>query len=275
MRLADEVALITGSTKGIGRAIAVMFAREGAKVVVTGRSTEQGAAVEKEIHAAGGKAIFVRTDMGREDDVTNAVRSAVDAFGKLTVLVNNAAPTAEVAGWTTKVDGVLTEISNETWEYILRVGLTGVFWACKHAIPEMARAGRGSIINISSAASVEGSWGVTGYTAVKSAMNGLTRSIAVECAGENIRANTVLLGAIESNDIISGILADPVAGPVLRSMHLTRIGVPEDVAYACVFLASGTEAGYITGSLFCVDGGMTCRNNFPTPAELDILRVRS
>ncbi|MGQ0805572.1 MAG: SDR family NAD(P)-dependent oxidoreductase [Actinomycetota bacterium] len=259
-RLAGKVALITGSTRGIGRATAVRFAEEGAAVVVTGRSTDLGAEVEREIRGAGADAIYVPMDVGNEEDVRAAVAAGVDRYGRLTTLVNNAAPT-EIMG-PGKQDRGVTDLENEGWDAILRVALTGVFWACKHAIPALIEAGGGSVLNISSGASVLGVPGLDAYTAAKGALNSLTRSIAVEYASANVRCNALVVGMVLTGEGAHVMAEDPVLGPAIRAIHLTRLGRPEDIANAALFLSSD-EAEFVTGALLPVDGGVTAKMNVP------------
>jgi 3-oxoacyl-[acyl-carrier protein] reductase len=267
MRLAGQVALVTGSTRGIGRAIAVRFAEEGAAVVVTGRSRDDGSAVEAAIHDAGGEALYVPTDLAHEEDVSAAVDAAVARFGRLTILVNNAAPT-ELMG-PGRLDRRVTELTNEGWDSIMLVGLKAVMWMCKHAIPRIGDAGGGSIVNISSAASVLGTPGLDTYTALKGAINTLTRSMAVEYADAGIRCNCIVSGMVLTSEGAHTLMEDPVIGGATRAMHLTRLGLPEDIAHAALFLASD-EAAFITGALIPVDGGVTCRMPVPDISAADV-----
>ncbi|HXY95247.1 MAG TPA: glucose 1-dehydrogenase [Acidimicrobiia bacterium] len=267
MRLDGKVALVTGSTRGIGRATAVRFAREGAKVVVTGRTESGGREVEQEIRDAGGDGVYVRTDMAQEDDVVAAVRTAVDTYGKLTTLVNNAAPT-ELMG-PGRLDRRVTELTNEGWDSIMLVALKAVVWACKYAIPEMAAAGGGAIVNISSAASLLGTPGLDTYTAAKGALNTLTRSMAVEYAGDGVRVNCIVSGMVLTSEGAFQMMEDPVIGGATKAMHLTRLGLPDDIANAALFLASD-EAAFVTGAVIPVDGGVTARMPVPDISAADL-----
>lgn len=267
MRLAGHVALVTGSTRGIGRAIAARFAREGAGVVVTGRSEDAGRALEDEIREAGGEATYVRTDLAVEDDVVAAVRAATERYGKLTVLVNNAAPT-ELMG-PGRLDRRVTELTNEGWDSIMLVALKAVVWACKYAIPEIAAAGGGAIVNISSAASLLGTPGLDTYTAAKGALNTLTRSMAVEYAPDGIRCNCIVSGMVLTSEGAFTMMEDPVIGGATKAMHLTRLGLPDDIANAALFLASD-EAAFVTGAILPVDGGVTARMPVPDISAADI-----
>jgi NAD(P)-dependent dehydrogenase (short-subunit alcohol dehydrogenase family) len=244
MRLEGKVALVSGSTRGIGRSIAQMFAAEGAKVAVTGRTVERGKKVVNLIRSEGGEAEFFELDVTREDSMAGVIDAVVDRFGALTTLVNNAAPTLEISSNIKP----LVDVTTEEWNHILVSALTGnVFWACKYGIPHLAAAGGGSIINISSGQSVVGMGGFSAYAAAKSAMNSLTRSVAVEEAPRNIRCNTILVGRV---------VAKGDTGAGITPGHLTRLGVPNDIAYAAVFLASD-ESAFVTGSMLTADGGFT------------------
>lgn len=269
-RLVGKVALVTGSTRGIGRATAVRFAAEGASVIVTGRTEDAGRGVESEIRDAGGEATYVRTDLTHEDDVVAAVEAAVDTYGKLTTLVNNAAPT-ELMG-PGRQDRRVTELENDAWDAIMLVALKAVVWACKYAIPEMAKADAdagSSIVNISSAASMLGTPGLDTYTAAKGALNTLTRSMAVEYAADGIRSNCIVSGMVLTSEGAHKMMEDPVIGGATRAMHLTRLGLPDDIANAALFLASD-EAAFITGAVIPVDGGVTARMPVPDISAADI-----
>jgi len=244
MRLSGKVALVSGSTRGIGRSIAQMFAAEGAKVAVTGRTVERGQKVVDLIRSEGGDAEFFTLDVTREESVSGVIDAVVDRFGFLTTLVNNAAPTVEVGA------GIkpLVDVTTDEWNLIFLSALTGnVFWACKYGIPHLAAAGGGSIINISSGQSVVGMGGFAAYGAAKAALNSLTRTIAVEEAPRNIRCNTILVGRV---------VAKGDAGAGITPGHLTRLGTPNDIAYAATYLAAD-EAAFVTGSMLTADGGFT------------------
>jgi NAD(P)-dependent dehydrogenase (short-subunit alcohol dehydrogenase family) len=266
-RLDDRVAVVTGSTRGIGRATAVRFAAEGASVIVTGRTDEAGREVEREIRAGGGEATFVRTDLAKEDDVVAMVEAAVDRYGKLTTLVNNAAPT-ELMG-PGRLDRRVTELENDAWDSIMLVALKAIVWSCKYAIPEMVKAGGGAIVNISSAASLLGTPGLDTYTAAKGALNTLTRSMAVEYAADGIRSNCIVAGMVLTSEGAFRMMEDPVIGGATKAMHLTRLGLPADIANAALFLASD-EAAFITGAVIPVDGGVTARMPVPDISAADI-----
>ena len=241
-RLTGEVAVVTGSTSGIGAEIARLFAAEGASVVVTGRDAERGARVVETID---GNAIFVAADLAEEAAAERLVSDTVVEFGALTVLVNNAIETGTR-------DGAVTEVSDEAWARILEVNLLAVARLCGHAIPVMAAAGHGSIVNISSRAGQRGSPGFAAYSASKAALEALTRSIAVDHAEDRIRCNTVSPGYVlhERRD---ADLSDE-RRQELEAMHLTRLGQPLDVAFAALYLAS-RESEFVTGIVLPIDGG--------------------
>jgi NAD(P)-dependent dehydrogenase (short-subunit alcohol dehydrogenase family) len=249
MRLEGKVALVSGSTRGIGRSIAEMFAREGAKVAVTGRTVDRGEKVVARITEAGGEAAFFPLDITDEDSVHATMDAVAARFGKLDVLINNAAPTDAVS---TSVKPMI-EYTTEEWNRILVGTLTGnVFWACKYGIPHLIAAGGGSIVNISSGQSVVGLSGFAAYGAAKGAINSLTRTLAVENAAHGIRVNTIIVGRVVAHAKDTGV---GVGGG-----HLTRLGLPDDIAYCATWLASN-ESAFVTGSLVTADGGFTINGN--------------
>ncbi len=267
-RLDGKVALVTGSTRGIGRAIAERFGREGAKVVVTGRTEPAGRAVEKEIRTAGGDAVYVRADLSREDDVARAMQVAVDRYGGLTTLVNNVAPTDLVGPG--RGDRALAEITDHAWDDIMTVALKQLVWCARHAVRHLTDAGVGaSIVNISSAASMRGTPGIDAYTAAKGAINALTRSLAVELAPGGVRVNTIVCGMVLTSDGAYKMMEHPVIGPATRALHLTRLGLPEDIANVALFLASD-EAAYVTGVNLPADGGLLAKMAVPDISAADL-----
>ena len=186
VRLAGELALITGSTSGIGKAIALRFAAEGAAVVVTGRNRDRADAVVTSITEAGGAAYAVLADVGGEQECTDLVAAAAQRLGGLTVLVNNA-----VANTVDSHDGPVADLTTRAWDDSIRVNLSAPMWLCRAAIPWMRAAGHGAIINISTRQAERASKGFAAYIASKAGLNGLTRAIAVDEAAHNIRANTI------------------------------------------------------------------------------------
>jgi NAD(P)-dependent dehydrogenase (short-subunit alcohol dehydrogenase family) len=240
-RLAGEVALVTGSTAGLGRAIARRLAAEGATVVVTGRDPERGAAVAGEV---GGT--FLPADLNDEHACTDLVSAAAEAGGALTVLINNAV--AEVG------DTLVGDLTTEDWEAAFRVNVTAPMWLCRAALPHFRAAGHGSIVNVSSRAADRASPGLAAYVASKGALNAFTRALAVEGAPDGIRANTVAPGYV-LNERRDADLDDARRARV-EGMHLLRLATGDDVAAAVAFLAS-RDAETVTGILLPVDGGST------------------
>ena len=261
MRMTDKVAIVTGSTRGIGQATAERLAAEGAKVVITGRTEEDGRKVEADIRGRGGDALFVRADLVNEEEIEALVNRTVEHYGKLTTLVNNAAPTE----FTSEFDATFAEISNEGWDKIMLVGLTSVVWVCRHAVPKMREAGGGAIVHISSHISLRGAPGIAAYTASKGALNSMTLAMAVELASDNIRCNAVVPGVVMSGELAEAAMKNPNFSAALESMLLTPLGQPEHVANAVLFLASD-EAAYTTGSQLLVEGGSTCRLPLSRPS---------
>lgn len=246
MRLEGKVALISGGARGMGAVEAKLFAEEGAKVVIGDILEEEGRKVETEIRAAGGEAQFVKLDVTREEDWSRAVEASVSHFGKLNVLVNNAG----ISG--SQWDNDLTQ---EAWDAIMEVNATGVYLGTKAALPEMRKAGGGSIINISSQMGIVGSDAThPAYNASKGAVRTFTKSIAIQYAKDNIRCNSVHPGPIDT-PMADAIFDDPQKLESVRSkVPMGRIGKPEEVATGVLYLASD-ESSYVTGAELVIDGG--------------------
>jgi 3-oxoacyl-[acyl-carrier protein] reductase len=255
-RLRGEVMLVTGSTKGIGRSIAELSAAEGAAVVVTGRTPESGEAVAERIRSSGGQAVFVRTDVSREEDIARAVEAAVDTFGKLTCVVNNAAP-IELLHGADRADGPLWKLSDEQWDQITNPMVKGIMWSARHAVPAIAAAGGGAIVNISSIVGHLSSRDSAAYVAAKAAMAGMTRSLAVDAAHLGIRCNAIAVGAVNTGEAYRQS-TDPEVIAAVTNLTLTRRGVPSDIGYLTIYLAS-RESEFVTGAVMDADGGTSCR----------------
>ena len=247
MRLANKVALISGGARGMGAVEARLFTQEGAKVCIADILEEQGRALAAEIADAGGEAMFVRLDVNSEREWTEAVDAVVSAYGRLDILVNN-------AGIFQRAN--VEETSSADWDRMLSINGRGVFIGTKAAIPAMRAGGGGSIVNISSVAGIIGSAGATAYNASKGAVRLLTKSTAVQHAAENIRANSVHPGPIETDMLDLVFPEDGMREARALNIPLGRMGRAEDVAKGVLFLASD-EASYMTGSELVIDGGFT------------------
>lgn len=256
-QLAGKTAIVTGSTSGIGKATALLYAQEGANVVVTGRRAELGAQVVEEIKARGGSALYVRTDVGVAEDLRAMVRSAVEAYGRLDILVNNAISFIEGSA------GSVLEVTEEGWDVVLRTGLTAIFLACKFAIPEMIKAGGGAIINMSSVHGLMAGFGMCSYNTVKAGILNLTRALAMDFGRYGIRVNAICPGYIITERELAW-KQDARYASMMRYKDLTtptiyplgRAGRPEEVAQACLFLASEASS-FVTGATLAVDGGLS------------------
>src|SRR4051812_28378788 len=217
-----------------------MFADEGAKVVVSGRSVEKGEAVAQRIRDAGGAAMFVTLDVSDELSVRAAIDATVERYGQLTTLINNAAATDLV----NRGMKPMHEVTTDEWEAIMRTTLTGnVFWASKYAIPHLIDAGGGSIVNVSSGGAVFGVPGISVYSAAKGGMNAISRTMAVEYAPYGIRCNVIIVGRVISHP--------KDRGPE-TTRELNRAGVPQDIGYAALWLVAD-ESEWVTGTTVTVD----------------------
>jgi 3-oxoacyl-[acyl-carrier protein] reductase len=242
--LKDKVAVVTGASQGIGRDTALALAQAGAKVVVAARNEEKLAALASEIVAAGGESLAVKMDVADAEQVKAGFKQVIETFGRLDILVNNAAVTR---------DGLALRMKKEDWEAVLQTNLTGAHFCIQQALPTMMKARAGRIINISSVVAQSGNAGQANYVAAKAGLIGLTKAIAIEIASRGITVNAVAPGFIETP--MTEVLADKVKEELKTRIPLGRLGSPRDVASAIVFLASD-EAGYITGHVLNVNGGM-------------------
>jgi 3-oxoacyl-[acyl-carrier protein] reductase len=242
--LKDKVAVVTGASQGIGRATSLALAGAGAKVAVAARNEEKLAALVNDIAAAGGEAFAIKMDVADAEQVKAGFKQVIEKFGRLDILVNNAAVTR---------DGLAMRMKKEDWETVLQTNLTGAHLCIQQALPTMMKARAGRIINISSVVAQSGNAGQANYVAAKAGLIGLTKAIAVEIASRDITVNAVAPGFIETP--MTDVLPDKVKEELKTRIPLRRMGSARDVAAAIVFLASD-EAGYITGHVLNVNGGM-------------------
>jgi 3-oxoacyl-[acyl-carrier protein] reductase len=242
--LKDKVALVTGASQGIGWDIAQALVVAGAKVAVAARTEEKLALLVGEIETAGGEAIAVKMDVADAEQVKAGFKQVIDKFGRLDILVNNAAITR---------DGLAVRMKADDWDAVIRTNLTGAHLCIQQALGTMMRARAGRIINVSSVVAQMGNAGQANYVAAKAGLIGLTKAIAMEIASRNITVNAVAPGFIDTP--MTSVLSDKVKEELKTRIPLGRLGVPRDVAASIVFLASD-EAAYITGHVLDVNGGM-------------------
>ena len=251
MRLRDKVALITGAGSGMGRVAAQMFAAEGAKVIVAEFGEEAGAETVRMVTDAGGDATYVQADVSLEDDARRMVDAAVERYGRLDVLYNN-------AGIMPEADHSVVDTDVETWDRVMAVNLRGVFLGCKYAIPRMVDGGGGSVINISSFVALLGcSVPQDAYTASKGAVLSLTRSLAVQFGPSGVRANAICPGPVETPLLMDWLVKDEEAKRIRLARNPTgRFGKPEEIVNVAMYLASD-ESRWTNGAQFVIDGGIS------------------
>jgi 3-oxoacyl-[acyl-carrier protein] reductase len=242
--LHGKVALVTGASQGIGRDTALALAAAGAKVALAARNEEKLASLLTEITGAGGEGLAVKMDVADAEQVKNGFKQVLDKFGRLDILVNNAGITR---------DGLAVRMKLEDWDAVLRTNLTGAHLCIQQALSTMMRARSGRIINITSVVAQMGNAGQANYVAAKAGLIGLTKAIAMEIASRNVTVNAVAPGFIDTP--MTEALPDKVKEDMKTRIPLGRMGTPREVAAAIVFLASD-EAGYITGHVLDVNGGL-------------------
>ena len=249
-RLQGRVAIVTGGTSGIGRATALLFAEEGAKVVVAGRDVHRGAGVVDQIKAIGGAAFFVRTDVSKSVDVEKLIEQTIKGYGRIDILFNNASISPV---------GNALDTSEETWDDVLSVNLKGTFLCTKEALPHMIEAGGGVVINTASVNSFTAMTNEVAYDASKGGVLMFTRATALDFAKNKIRVNCICPGAIDTPMLRALFDASPdprKARSELTGKHpIGRIGSPEEVARVALFLASD-DSSFVTGAAIAVDGGL-------------------
>lgn len=244
--LQNKVAIVTGASRGIGRACALALAQSGAQVVINYRGQQQAAdALVAQIEQGGGKATAVQADVSQADDVERLVKTTTDAFGRIDILISNAGITR---------DNLLLRMKDTEWDDVIDTNLRGTFLLTKAVLRPMMKARWGRIIAISSVVGLTGNAGQANYAAAKAGLIGFTKSVAREMASRNITANVVAPGFIETD--ITKDLSDDIKTTVVNTIPTGRFGQPDDVAAVATFLASD-QAAYITGQTLAVDGGMT------------------
>jgi NAD(P)-dependent dehydrogenase (short-subunit alcohol dehydrogenase family) len=249
-RLQEKVALITGAGSGIGKEASLLFAAEGASVVVVDRDNESGRATAAAINGAGGRAVFTAADVSRGEDCARMVATAERAFGRLHVLFNN-------AGIMDGADDDAVSTDEEVWDRTMNINAKSVFLGCKHGIPALRRAGGGSIINTASFVALLGAaTPQVAYTASKGAVLALTRELAIVHARENIRVNALCPGPLHTELLMKFLDTDQKKQRRLVHIPMGRFGRAREIAQAALFLASD-ESSFVTGTDFLVDGGIT------------------
>ena len=241
------VVLITGALTGIGRAAAEIFAREGVQVVVSGRHDKEGQELASELQALGAEAIFVHTDVRKDEEVRDLVDQTVKRFGRLDIAVNNAG--------TEGLRGLVTEQTAESYAATFDTNVLGVLLSMKHELRVMLPQGSGSIVNVSSAYGSVGAAGASVYVASKHAVEGLTKSAALEVAGTGVRVNVVAPGTTDTGMLTRFTNTDENKAALVSTVPVKRLATPEEIAHVIVFVASA-NASYMTGASIPVDGGM-------------------
>jgi NAD(P)-dependent dehydrogenase (short-subunit alcohol dehydrogenase family) len=245
--MSSPVVLITGALTGIGHAAAVTFAQEGAHVVVSGRRDQQGQELVAELQALGAEAIFVRTDVRKNEEVRNLVDQTVKRFGRLDIAINNAG--------TEGLRGLVTEQTAESYAATFDTNVLGVLLSMKHELRVMLPQGSGNIVNVSSAYGSVGAAGASVYVASKHAVEGLTKSAALEVAGTGVRVNVVAPGTTDTGMLTRFTNTDENKAALVSTVPVKRLATPDEIAHVIAFVASA-NASYMTGASIPVDGGM-------------------
>ncbi len=251
MRLQDKVAIITGAGSGMGRVAAQMFAAEGAKVLVADYDEKGGHETADAVREAGGGATFVKTDVSKEADAAAMVAAAMDRYGRVDILYNN-------AGVMPEADHSVLDTDVATWDRVMAINVRGVFLGCKYAIPHMVAQGSGSVINISSFVALLGcTVPQDAYTASKGAVLSLTRSLAVQFGPQGVRSNAICPGPVETPMLMDWLVRDDDARRTRLARNPTgRFGKPEEIVNVAIYLASD-ESRWTNGASFVIDGGIS------------------
>jgi 3-oxoacyl-[acyl-carrier protein] reductase len=244
MRLKDKVAVITGGANGIGRETAFTFVREGARVVVADFDEATGKEVVVQLTGEGGRVVFQQVDVSNQESVKQMINGAIEAFGRIDILINNAGITR---------DAMLKKLTAEQWQQVIDVNLSGVFYCTQAVLPYMTEQGSGKIINTSSIVGVHGNIGQTNYAATKAGVIGMTKTWAKELGRKGINVNAVAPGFVETGMVAK--VPKKVIQQMVEKVPLQRLGKPSDIANAYLYLASN-ESDYISGSILEVNGGM-------------------
>ena len=250
-KLDGKVALVTGATQGLGRAIALRFIAEGAKVILAARNETNGAQLQQEIASLGGESIFIKTDVAVASDIERMVQHGVAHFGRLDVLVNN-------VGMQPEIHAPTADVTLDDWDHVIKVNLTSVFLGMKYAIPHLLKSGGGAIINVSSAGGLVGFMYSSAYCASKAGVINMTKATALEYAAQGIKVNVICPGVVWTPMVEQLCTSEEMKQMLLATTPTRQFGQPEEVAALALLLASG-EVPFCTGSPFIIDGGMVAQ----------------